>query len=104
MMHIKFPESTDIILSCVFSLLHWQCTDQLSVQTDSPAESDNMEPLFIMVSLQQIIMTLYLFIVFFDERVISVSIFELGEVSVAHLQSGDRGSDHECMQWWSDLC
>ena len=43
MMHIKFPESIDILLNCVFSLLHWQCTDQLSVQTDSPAETDNID-------------------------------------------------------------
>ena len=41
---------------------------------------------------------MHLFIVFFDERVISVSVFELGEVPVAHLQSvqsGDRQQTEE---------
>ena len=51
-----------------------------------------------MVSLQQNLIT-HLFIVFFDEWVISVSVFELGEVPVAHLQSGDRQQTEEVITW-----
>ena len=49
------------------------------------------------VGIQLLIHTTYLFIVLFDKLVIGVSVFELGEIPVAHLKEEIDGEDCE---WW----